>query len=244
MVFMERRERLPPRVRVDVERMNQDHKLSLNGKLVFSLLALLIIWVGQLTELLDSRKNRMNIWEAPSLVEDIHETNYYKSVLEKGKKMITCSEIKKKQVNWDNQLKNNSYPRAAYLKNFYKKAVTISNNEMICRKSFSFNIITSFGLKVRNYRTKESVKHEKINLGQTGQKKRKVWEPGLAEKNTINKPKEYGEHKSEVQWCKWWLKEREQRLRTKYDTMWIRRGDLAHLFTPVSACVEGGGANL
>ena len=199
--------------------MNQDHKLSLNGKLVFSLLALLIIWVGQLTELLDSRKNRMNIWEAPSLVEDIHEMNDYKSVLEKGKKMITCSEIKKMQVNWDNQLKNNSYPRAAYLKNFYKKAVTISNNEMICRKSFSFNIITSFGLKVRNYRTKESVKHEKINLGQTGQKKRKVWEPGLAEKNTINKPKEYGEHKSEVQWCKWWLKEREQRLRTKYDTM-------------------------
>ena len=83
--MLNQQKRLSPRVRVDVEKMNPAHKLSLAGYLVFSLLVLLLILMGQLAELLDSRKNLLSIWEGPSLAENFYELNYYKSFLEKEK---------------------------------------------------------------------------------------------------------------------------------------------------------------
>ena len=75
-----------------MEKMKPAQKFALIGNLVFPLLVLLIILMGKLAELLDSRENLLNICEAPSLVENIHESNYYKSFLQKEKKIINCSE--------------------------------------------------------------------------------------------------------------------------------------------------------
>ena len=94
--------------------------------------------------------------------------------------MITCCESKKGQAKWDYQLESKMCLRVDYLNIFYKRAVTISKNEMICRKIFSFYTITSFGLSGRGYR-KEGVKYGEIDSGQNGQKKRMFWDPGLTE---------------------------------------------------------------
>ena len=98
--------------------------------------------------------------------------------------MITCCESKIVQLKWDNQLESKMCLGADYLNIFYKRAVTISKNEMICRKIFSFYSITSFGLSGRGYRKKEGVKYGEINSGQNGQKKRMFWDPGLTENDT------------------------------------------------------------
>jgi hypothetical protein len=129
--------------------MNPDLKLSRNGNLGFSLLVLLLICLRLLAELLNSRKNPLSIWGVPSLAEKIYELNYYKSFLEDGKKLITSSESKKVQVNWDMLLDNKICLRVVQ-SNTYKNTVTISYNEIICRKIFSFYIFTSFSSRGRD----------------------------------------------------------------------------------------------
>ena len=116
--------------------MKPAQKFALIGNLVFPLLVLLIILMGKLAELLDSRENLLNIWEAPSLVEITYDLKYYKCFLEKGKKLIMRSERKNSQGNGGNQLESRTRLRTVYLNNFYKKLGTINYNETICCKIF------------------------------------------------------------------------------------------------------------
>ena len=130
------------------------------------------------------------------MAEKFNELNYYKSFLEKGKNMITCCDSKKVQVKGDNQLERKMCLRVDYLNIFYKRAVTISKDEMICRKIFSFYTITSFGLSGRGYRKKEGVKYGEIDFG-NGQKKRMFWDLDLTKdttKHTSNDKKQKGKH--------------------------------------------------
>ena len=67
-------------------------QIVINWLFGFFPLVLFLILMGHLAESLDSRKNLLSIWEGPSLAENLYESNYYKSVLEKEKNMITCCE--------------------------------------------------------------------------------------------------------------------------------------------------------
>ena len=123
------------------------------------------------------------------MAEKIYELNYYKSFLEDGKKLITSSESKKVQVNWDMLLDNKICLRVVQ-SNTYKNTVTISYNETICRKIFSFHIFTSFSSRGRDDWKKEIVKYGKINSGCNGHKETRFWKPGLTpEKNTTSNEK-------------------------------------------------------
>jgi hypothetical protein len=98
--------------------------------------------------------------------------------------MIKRCESKKVQVNWDNLLESKMCLSADYLNTFCNRAVTISKNEMICRKIFSSYTITSFCLSGRSYREKAIVKYGKINSEQHDQKNRMFWDPGLTENDS------------------------------------------------------------
>ena len=152
-------------MRVDVEKMKAAHRMTLIVNLVFSLLVLLLIWLFFFAEPLDSRKNRLTTFEAPSLADNIYKMNYYKRykcVCEREINTISIEESENMQRSWGSRIKRKTKGAVCVIRIFKHKA--INYNEMIWLKITSLYKITSVGLNGRENWGKNE-KYKKSNCG-------------------------------------------------------------------------------
>ena len=168
------------------------HRMTLIVNLVFPLLVLLLIWLGLFAEPLDSRKNRLTTWEAPSLVDNIYEMDYYKRykcVFEREINTISIEESENMQRSWGSRIKRKTKGAVCVIRIFKHKA--INYNEMIWLKITSLYKITSVGLNGRKKWGKNE-KYKKSNCGcknadrkkKEEQVKRRARDTGRSSKST------------------------------------------------------------
>ena len=151
-------------MRVDVEENKAAHRMTLIVNLVFPLLVLLLIWLGLFAEPLDSQKNRPTTWEAPNLVDNIDEMDYYKRykcVFEREINLIPTEESGNMQRSCGSRIERKTKGEGCVIRLHEHK---INYNEMIWLKIISLHKITSVSLNGRE-NWKKIEKYKKSNCG-------------------------------------------------------------------------------